>query len=75
MHVAGTRDHSAAAQDTPLPFQGAKMFGGHRCRGLHQTMVMGTGSVERFFSFCKNTDTDQRHAMSDNAYYVALMAH
>ena len=30
-------------------------------------MVMGTGSVEQFFSFCKYTDTDQRYSMSDNA--------
>ena len=38
-------------------------------------MVMGTGSVERFFSFCKFTDTDQRYSMSDNARRVAFMAH
>ena len=38
-------------------------------------MVMGTGSVERFFSFCKYSDTDQRYSMSDNACRVAFMAH
>ena len=38
-------------------------------------MVMGTGSVERFFSFSKCTDTDQRYSMSDNARRVAFMAH
>ena len=27
------------------------------------TMVMGTGSVERFFSFAKYTDTEQRHGL------------
>ena len=36
---------------------------------------MGTSSVERFFSFCKYTDTDQRYSMSDNARHVAFMAH
>ena len=29
---------------------------------------VGTGSVERFFSFCKYTDMDQRYSMSDNAH-------
>ena len=29
----------------------------------------------QFFSFCKYTDTDQRHSMSDNARRVAFMAH
>uniref|UniRef100_A0A7S4LGP9 Uncharacterized protein n=1 Tax=Eutreptiella gymnastica TaxID=73025 RepID=A0A7S4LGP9_9EUGL len=38
-------------------------------------MVMGTGSVERFFSFCKYIHTDQRYSMSDNAHRVAFMAH
>ena len=38
-------------------------------------MVMGTSSVERFFSFCKYIDTDQRYSMSDNARRVAFMAH
>ena len=38
-------------------------------------MVMGTGSVERFFSFCKYIHTDQRYSMSDNARRVAFMAH
>ena len=38
-------------------------------------MVMGTGSVERFFSVCKYTDTDQRFSMSNNARRVAFMAH
>ena len=33
------------------------------------------GSVERFFSFCKYADTDQRHATSDNARSVAFVAH
>ena len=37
-------------------------------------MVMGTGSVERFFLFCKYTDTDQRYAMSGIARRVAFMA-
>ena len=59
---------------TPLPLHGAKMFGVCRCRGLHLTIV-GTGSVEQFFSFCKYTDTDQRHAIRDNARRVAFMAH
>ena len=36
---------------------------------------VGTGSVERFFSFCKYTDMDQRYSMSDNAHRVAFMAH
>ena len=36
---------------------------------------VGTGSVGRFFSFCKYTDTDQRYSMSDNACRVAFMAH
>ena len=36
---------------------------------------VGTVSVERFFSFCKDTDTDQRYSMSDNAHRVAFMAH
>ena len=30
---------------------------------------------ERFFSFCKYTDTDQRYSMSDNARREAFMAH
>ena len=51
------------------------MSSGCWCRGLHLTMVTGTGSVEQFFSFSKYTDTDQRHAMSDNARHVACMAH
>ena len=38
-------------------------------------MVMGTGSVERFFLFCKYTDTDQRYSSSHNARHVAFMAH
>ena len=38
-------------------------------------MVMGTGSVERFFSFCKYTDPGQRYSMSDNDRPVAFMAH
>ena len=38
-------------------------------------MMMGTGSVERFFSFGKFTDMDQRYSMSDNAHCVAFMAH
>ena len=36
---------------------------------------MGTGSVERFFSFCKFTDTDQTYSMRDNARRVGFMAH
>ena len=36
---------------------------------------VGTGSVERFFSFCKYTDMDQRYSISDNAHCVAFMAH
>ena len=35
---------------------------------------VGTGSVVRFFSFCKYTDTDQRYLMSDNAHCVAFVA-
>ena len=38
-------------------------------------MVMGTSSVERFFSFCKYADTDQRYSTSNNARRVAFMAH
>ena len=43
--------------------------------GLHLIMVMGTDSVEQFFSFCKYADTDERHAMADNARCLAFMAH
>ena len=39
------------------------------------TMVMGTGSVERFFSFAKYTDTDQRHGLHDNGRCLAFMTH
>ena len=36
---------------------------------------VGTGSVERFFSFGRYTDTGQRYSMSNNAHHVAFMAH
>ena len=39
------------------------------------TMVMGTGSVEPFFSFAKYTDTDQRHGLDDNGRRQAFMTH
>ena len=39
------------------------------------TMVMGTGSVERFFSFAKYTDTDQRHGLDRNGRRQAFMTH
>ena len=39
------------------------------------TMVMRTGSVERFFSFAKYTDTDQRHGVDDNGCRQAFMTH
>ena len=39
------------------------------------TMVMGTGSVERFFSFAKYTDTDRRHGLDDTGRQQAFMTH
>ena len=39
------------------------------------TMVMRTGSVVRFFSFAKYTDTNQRHALHDNGRRLAFMTH
>ena len=39
------------------------------------TMVMGTGSVDRFFSFAKYTDTDQRHGLHDKGGRLAFMTH
>ena len=40
-----------------------------------KTMVMGTSSVERFSSFLKYTDTDQRHALDHNGRCQVFMAH
>ena len=37
------------------------------------TMVMGMGSVERFFSFAKYTDTDQQHGLDDTGRWQAFM--
>ena len=39
------------------------------------TLVMGTGSVERFFSFATYTNTDQRHGLDDNGSRQVFMTH
>ena len=39
------------------------------------TIITGSGSVERFFSFAQNTDTDRRHALSNNTRRAAFMSH
>ena len=60
------------------PVKRGKGQGGQKARYATQISRfhgVGTGSVERFFSFCKYTDTDQRYSMSDNAHCVAFMAH
>ena len=49
------------------PFQQAALF--------LVTIITGSGSVERFFSFAQNTDTDRRHALNNNARRAAFMSH
>ena len=51
------------------------LFSKTTCHGCLIAMVMGTGSVERFFSFAKCTDTDQRHGLHDNGRRLACMTH
>ena len=39
------------------------------------TIIIGSGSVECFFSFAQNTDVDRRHAPSNYTRRAAFMSH